>query len=88
MTIPLDGNSAAGLLREVFGAEMTAAIGRCDSCGSTAELAQAIVFDAAPGVVLRCRECEAVVARVVRSPQKLWLDLRGISYLQFDLPQG
>ena len=86
MTIPLDGNSAAGVLREVFGVEMTAAIGRCDSCGSTAELAQAVMFEAAPGLVLRCRECEAVVARVVRSPHRIWLDLRGVSYLQVDLP--
>lgn len=86
MTAPLDGNSIAGLLREMFGRDMTAATARCDSCGSTAELARAVVYDTAPGVVLRCRDCTAVVARVVRAPGRAWLDLRGVSYVQFDLP--
>jgi hypothetical protein len=34
----VDGNAAAGVLREVFGTEMTAYIGTCGSCGRVAAL--------------------------------------------------
>jgi hypothetical protein len=36
--------------------------------------------------VARCRACDAVVLRLVRSPGQAWLDLRGIRSLQFRLP--
>ena len=86
MTAPLDGNAAAGALREIFSVDLTTAVGRCVGCGSANELARALMYDTAPGLVLRCPECEAVVARVVRGPNRAWLDLRGISYLQIELP--
>jgi hypothetical protein len=34
----LDGNAAAGLLHEIFGSEMTTAVGTCDGCGTAGEV--------------------------------------------------
>jgi hypothetical protein len=44
------------------------------------------VFDHAPGVVARCSVCDQVLLRLVRGPGRGWLDLRGLTYLQFPAP--
>jgi uncharacterized protein DUF6510 len=36
--------------------------------------------------VARCVGCDSVVMRLVRAPGRAWLDLRGMSYLEFALP--
>ena len=82
----LDGNAAAGVLSSVFTAELTAAVARCLGCGRDAALADASFFVDAPGAVLRCRGCEAVLVRVVVAPGRTWLDLRGVAVLE--LPTG
>ena len=51
----LDGNAAAGVLREVFAVDVTSAHGQCVGCGNTAPMAEARLFADAPGLVLRCR---------------------------------
>jgi hypothetical protein len=79
----LDGNTAAGPLREIFALEMTAASGRCSGCGHEAVLAEAHLYAQAPGLIVRCAHCEGVLLRLVRGPDRVWLDLRGVSYLQF-----
>jgi len=61
----LDGNAAAGLLFQAYGREMTAAIGSCNGCGNTGPLAEAVAFLRAPGTVLRCRRCSAVLVVLV-----------------------
>jgi hypothetical protein len=66
----LDGNAVAGLLQEVFGAEMTTALGTCGSCGAREPLGAAHVFRGA-GVVLRCPHCSAVLAAIVESEREL-----------------
>ena len=78
----VDANAAAGSLREIFAVDLTAATGRCDSCGSTAVLAQARLYTRAPGVVARWVQCDAVLFRLVQSPRRTWLDLRGLAYLE------
>jgi hypothetical protein len=40
----LDGNAIAGLLHEVFGAEMTTATGTCAHCGAAAQVAELVVY--------------------------------------------
>ena len=82
--IPLDGNVAAGVLADIFAMDATVARARCDSCGAVAHVAEAVVFLDAPGLVVRCRSCESVLMRVVESENNLWLDVRGLSYLEFD----
>jgi hypothetical protein len=82
----VDGNDLAGPMREVFAVDMTVALGRCGSCGRTGPLAEARVYDRAPGLVARCIECEEILMRVVRGPDRVWLDLRGVSVLEIPLP--
>ena len=84
MTEPthLDGNAVAGVLRDVFAVDITAAVGGCDGCGRVAVMAETRVYVDAPGAVVRCAGCDAVLMRVVTAPGRTWLDLRGLSYLQ------
>jgi hypothetical protein len=79
----VDGNMLAGGLREVFAVEMTVASGQCASCGRIGPLGEAQVYDElGPGLVARCPSCESVLMRLVRGPGRVWLDLRGLIYLE------
>ncbi|MDQ3895838.1 MAG: DUF6510 family protein [Actinomycetota bacterium] len=82
----LDGNAAAGQLGELFAFDVTVALTRCARCRDTRPLAELHVYVRAPGTVLCCATCDAVQARVVRSPDRAWLDLRGVEVLQVFLP--
>ncbi|HEV3287519.1 MAG TPA: DUF6510 family protein [Streptosporangiaceae bacterium] len=86
MSDHLDGNMLAGALGELFTVDITAAVGRCASCGTSSAVAQAHVYPDAPGLVARCPSCGEVVLRLVRGPDRAWLDLRGISCLQLAVP--
>lgn len=79
----IDGNAIAGPLSSVFAFDVTTAVGRCVGCGSVASFAEAHVYDQSPGLVMRCSSCESVLLRMVRSPDRTWLDLTGLSYVQF-----
>jgi DNA-directed RNA polymerase subunit RPC12/RpoP len=78
----LDGNAIGGLLREVFGEEMTMARGRCASCGETAYLAELLVYLPAIGTVARCRNCQSVVMVLVRRQEITCVDLQGLAALE------
>jgi hypothetical protein len=78
----MDGNSAAGILFEIFGAEMTAAPTECASCGNEGAMGTLLAFAQAPGIVLRCPACENVVLRIVETPEAFLLDARGAVYLR------
>jgi hypothetical protein len=82
----LDGNAAAGELRQVFAVDVTAAMGRCSGCGQVAALGQARLYSQAPGLVVRCANCESVLLRMVTAPGRTWLDVRGLDYLQLSTP--
>ena len=82
----LDGNAAAGALREVFALDVTSARGRCAGCGRAGVFAESRVYLDAPGMVARCPECDDVLLRVVTTPTGTYLDLGGLSYLEFPLP--
>ena len=77
----LDGNAIAGLLQEVFSAEMTTAIGTCGNCGTAGPVGAAHVYRGA-GIVLRCPHCDAVLATIVRNDSRVWIDLTGIRTLE------
>jgi hypothetical protein len=81
----VDGNALAGPLREIFAVDVTAAVGRCAGCGRVAVVATLRVYADAPGLVARCPNCEAVVLRLVRGPDRAWLDLRGTTSLEIEL---
>ncbi|HET7856529.1 MAG TPA: DUF6510 family protein [Gaiellaceae bacterium] len=80
----LDGNAAAGTLREVFAAEMTTATGTCGSCGAVNAVGAVHVYVAA-GLVLRCPHCDAVLMRIVEAGTRIWLDFSGVHALELHL---
>jgi Family of unknown function (DUF6510) len=82
----IDGNALGGPLREVFAVDVTTASGRCVSCGRVGTVATLHVYADAPGMVARCPGCDEVVLRVVRGPDRAWLDLRGLVSLEIPLP--
>ncbi len=80
--LALDGNAVAGLLREIFVVDVTAAATSCNGCGTVAALGALRAYVQAPGIVLRCVHCECVMLRVVRNHRVSWLDLRGVRWLE------
>jgi Family of unknown function (DUF6510) len=84
---PLDGNAAAGDLAGLFAFEATTAITTCATCRSSHPVATLRAYLRAPGIVLRCASCDAVQARIVASPTRTWLDLRGINLLEIPVPR-
>lgn len=82
----LDGNVAAGVLMELFGTDISSALGRCENCAAVRVLADTVVYVDAPGLVIRCRSCSAVLMRVVECPDRYWVDLSGLSNLQIEKP--
>ncbi len=78
----LDANSAAGVLQEIFGVDMTAAPTECASCGNEGEVGTLLAFGQGPGIVLRCPACENVILRIVQTPEATYLDARGAVYLR------
>lgn len=82
----LDGNAIGGLLGEIFAIEMTAATGTCASCGAVNEVGRLHVYVRAPGTVVRCPDCEAVLICVVKGGGRYRLDLTGIRSLELTQP--
>jgi len=84
--LKLDGNAIGGLLGEVFVGELTVARSTCGSCGAVREIGALAVYAQAPGVVVRCPGCDAVLLRIARSEERIWLDLRGVRCLELRAP--
>ena len=82
MTEHLDGNSLAGPLSELFRGDVTTAMARCAGCGDVSVLAEAMVYDSAPGWTARCHACGDVLLTFVRVAGALRIDLRGITALE------
>jgi uncharacterized protein DUF6510 len=78
----LDGNAIGGMLLELFGVELTAATGVCVACGTADFLARLEVYAHAPGTVARCPYCHAVMLRIVRGPDRTWLDMSGVASIE------
>jgi hypothetical protein len=83
----VDGNAAAGELRKIFVMDVTAAEGQCAHCGATKRFAEAHLYMQCPGVVARCSVCEHVLLRLVSVRQRVFLDVRGMTYLSLDTAQ-
>lgn len=77
----LDGNAAAGILQEVFAAEVTTVVGTCSGCGARDAVGAVHVYMAA-GIVLRCPHCDNVLMRIVDGGTRLWIDLGGLRSLE------
>jgi hypothetical protein len=77
----LDGNAIGGMLIEIFGHEMTVAVATCGGCGVSRPLAETAVYLDGPGVVVRCRTCDSVLAVVVERRGAYCVDVRGVAQL-------
>ena len=80
----LDGNAAAGILREVFVHELSAARGQCAACGGIAPLGSQhlYMYPRSPGAVLRCTTCQGVLMVVVNAGGRYRLALPGLVWLE------
>lgn len=78
----LDGNAIGGELNELFGVETTIATSVCGGCGAIDVVARLDVYVDAPGIVVRCPQCEQVLIRIVRGRGRVWLDLSGLRTLE------
>jgi hypothetical protein len=77
----LDGNAIGGMMMEVFGSDMTTAVGTCASCGAVAQVAEFAVYMPGLGIVVRCRSCNAVLMVFVRIHEITCVDLEGLASL-------
>jgi hypothetical protein len=77
----LDGNAVAGLLMDLFGAEMTETMSQCAHCGNRGPMAELVAYTRAPGLVLRCRICTQIVLRAVVTPRGTFVDASGVARL-------
>jgi hypothetical protein len=78
----VDGNAVGGIMWDVFGREMTDARGACRECGAVNALGALIVFTRAPGDVMRCPSCGAVVLVLVRLPAGPRVNLVALRWVQ------
>lgn len=78
----LDANAVSGDLMELFGFEMTAAVHRCAHCGNVGQMGSLLAWTQGPGITLRCCICRDVVVRIVRTPTRTLVDVRGAAYLE------
>jgi hypothetical protein len=77
----VDGNAIGGLLHEIFGTEMTSAASVCASCSAARPVAELTVYLRAPGTVVRCRSCQAVLMVFVTIHDRTCVDLMGLTSL-------
>lgn len=82
----LDGNAAAGVLREIFPFEITMARSACAGCARQWEIGALAAYLDCPGVVLRCPSCEAVMLRAVHGSGRYWLEVSGMLFLELPEP--
>ncbi len=81
----LDGNSAAGILYEVFGMEMTLNPAECGHCGHVSVVGEMLAFGRDMGTVLRCPICQNVLMRIAERPDGIWVDMSGMAYVRIDM---
>ena len=78
----LDANAVAGMLEELFGADMTATDSKCAGCGREGEVGTLLAYTNAPGVVLRCPACSTVMLRMVETPRGRLIEAKGLAYVR------
>jgi hypothetical protein len=71
-----DGNALAGLLQEIFAAEITAAPRACQSCRQVHPIGAHRLYSGA-GFVLRCPACGDLAACIAVLPDRYVISLHG-----------
>ncbi|GAA5197684.1 hypothetical protein GCM10025773_08810 [Microbacterium jejuense] len=62
----VDGNAVAGMLWDVFEADITSVVGVCGGCGSAAPFAETTVELDEAAAIVRCRSCTHTLFTVLR----------------------
>jgi len=83
----LDGNAAGGELSRIFAVDITSAEGQCANCRAKRRFAEAHLYMQCPVLVARCPHCGHVLLRCADIKGRVFLDLRGMTYLTFDTGQ-
>ena len=78
----VDGNALGGALMELFGREMTDARTCCAGCGAINRLGELAVYDHAPGAVVRCPDCDAVILVTVERPTGLRFHFAALQWVE------
>ncbi|MGH8953217.1 MAG: DUF6510 family protein [Acidimicrobiia bacterium] len=78
----VDGNAVGGELIDMFGREMTDAFTCCGACGYVGQFGSLILYQRAPGKVLRCPVCEAVLLVVVDHPSDIRVNFVGLRWME------
>ena len=81
----LDGNAVAGVLRDLFTIDTTAADATCGGCGRVGPVGALFEYGQEMGVVLRCSACGIAVVRLVRTNTAMYVDFSGLRLLR--IPQ-
>ena len=87
----LDGNAAAGMLREIFVHDMSTAREACASCGRIAQIGSQHLYMSplSPGAVLRCQICQHVLMVLVHNEGGYRLGLNGLKWMEIsDVPEA
>ncbi len=84
--VAMDGNVLAGVLGEVFGVDVTAAIVTCVDCSRRQAVAELVVYEAGMGATARCRGCGAVELRAAQIRSEVVLALRGARIVRIPIP--
>jgi uncharacterized Zn finger protein len=78
----VDGNAMGGVLMELFGREMTEARSCCDACGAVHPIGALLVYDRAPGDVVRCPSCGAVMLVATMRPAGIRFSFVGVRWIE------
>ena len=73
----LDGNAAAGMLRDVFAVEMTTAACTCAACKRVSTVGALYLYGGPMGCILRCPNCEAMVLCMTSVPTGRYIGMQG-----------
>jgi LSD1 subclass zinc finger protein len=82
MASHVDGNALAGPLSELFKFDATLLSARCATCGDTAALARAMVYQKPHSSIVRCSACDAVLMVLLQKDGATEIDLGGVAWLR------
>lgn len=78
----LDGNSLGALFHDLFGREMTNQRACCDVCGTIGVMGTLMAYRDAPGDVVRCAVCGAILMVAVSLPTGVRVTIRSLRWVE------
>ncbi|WP_341945695.1 DUF6510 family protein [Microbacterium sp. LWH11-1.2] len=62
----VDGNCLAGMMGDLFGADITSLVATCSGCGTAANVAETVVEVDSHSAIVRCRSCTRTLFTLLR----------------------